>query len=113
MPSLAVTRKGIIIDLPISPAEALLGATIQVPTFDDPVLVKIPKGAQSGQELRLRGKGIKRGDTFGDLLLRLLIQNPHSPSDEESRKIANLSSDSVTRNRSELTSILKQFKQST
>lgn len=56
-------------DLPIAPDEAVLGTSIDVPTPDGPVTVKIPAGIRPGQSLRLRGKGWpapkgQRGDQF-------------------------------------------------
>jgi curved DNA-binding protein len=44
-------------EVPITPDEAVLGASIEVPTPDGPVTMKIPAGIRSGQSLRLRGKG--------------------------------------------------------
>ncbi len=53
----------LILEVPISVAEAVLGAQIEVPTLDGTRLaVKIPPGTSSGTRLRLRGKGIKGGD---------------------------------------------------
>jgi curved DNA-binding protein len=68
--------------LPINAAEAYLGAKIEVPTTDGFVSLKVPAGAQSGQLLRLRGKGIARGDKVGDLFVRFLIRLPEERSSE-------------------------------
>ncbi|MFA9479214.1 DnaJ C-terminal domain-containing protein [Phycisphaerales bacterium AB-hyl4] len=74
-------------DLHITPAEAALGGKVDVKTFDGPVTVTIPAGAQSGQKLRLRGRGMPKGKhkpgERGDLFVRLLIRVPHPLSDEE------------------------------
>ena len=56
-------------DLPVTPDEAVLGTSVEVPTPDGPVTVKIPAGVRAGQSLRLRGKGWptpkgQRGDQF-------------------------------------------------
>ena len=48
------------IELPVSLAEAVLGARITVPTVTGPVTMTIPKGSDTGRTLRLRGKGIQR-----------------------------------------------------
>jgi curved DNA-binding protein len=45
-------------DLMLSPWEAALGAEVEVPTLDDPVLLTIPPGTRSGRKLRLRGRGL-------------------------------------------------------
>src|SRR5437016_2863858 len=48
------------VELPVSLAEAVLGARVSVPTVTGPVTMTIPKGSDSGTQLRLRGKGIHR-----------------------------------------------------
>jgi DnaJ-class molecular chaperone len=62
--------------------EAALGAKIPVPTIDGTVMVTVPKGANGGQTLRLKGKGIKSGDARGDQLVHLEIVMPDSIDDE-------------------------------
>lgn len=52
----------IFLTLPISLAEAVLGGKVATPTIDGPVNLTIPKGATTGQKLRLRGRGINGGD---------------------------------------------------
>ena len=64
-------------ELPITFDEAVLGARVDVPTVSGPVSLTIPKGAASGQRLRLRGKGIARqGARAGDQIVRLKIVLP-------------------------------------
>jgi DnaJ-class molecular chaperone len=65
----------ILVELPVSLSEAVLGARITVPTVTGPVTMTIPKGADSGAQLRLRGKGIhRRGDPAGgDQIVTLKI----------------------------------------
>jgi DnaJ-class molecular chaperone len=67
------TRKGrdISIEVPIALQESILGAKIKVPTVHGPVDMTIPKGAASGMNLRLKGKGIKGGDQYVTLKLTL------------------------------------------
>lgn len=57
----------ILLTLPISLPEAVLGGKVAVPTIDGPVNLTIPRGATSGQKLRLRGRGINGGDQQVDL----------------------------------------------
>lgn len=75
-----LTREGrdLSMELPITVGEAMRGATIEVPTPSGTVQVKIPAGAQSGQRLRVRGKGVPayRQSAAGDLYLRLMIRVP-------------------------------------
>ncbi len=66
-------------DIPITPWEAALGATIEVPTPHGSVNLKVPPGTQSGNQMRLKGKGLP-GSPAGDLYLRLMIEVP--PEDE-------------------------------
>ncbi|MFP3870130.1 MAG: DnaJ C-terminal domain-containing protein [Syntrophobacteria bacterium] len=72
------------VDVPLSPWEAALGTTVQVPLVDGTASLKIPAGSQSGQRLRLRGKGLpKREGGAGDLLARLKIVVPKKLSSKE------------------------------
>lgn len=74
----------LICDLPISPEEAVLGAQVVVPTPDGKVTLTIPAGVDSGQTLRLRGKGWRdpKGNRT-DLLVRLKIVTPKAPTAAE------------------------------
>lgn len=75
-----LTRSGrdLTMELPITVGEAVRGATVEVPTPTGAVKVKIPAGAQSGQRLRVRGKGVPaHGQTpAGDLYLQLMVRVP-------------------------------------
>jgi DnaJ-class molecular chaperone len=73
------TRDGddIRIDLPISLSEAVLGATVRVPTADGAVMLTVPKGSSSGKTLRLKGKGFhKKSGGRGDQLVTLMVDLP-------------------------------------
>jgi len=72
------------VEVRIAPWEAALGGTVEVATMDGSVNLKIPPGSQSGQKLRLRGKGLpKKGGQRGDLLARLKIAVPKDLSARE------------------------------
>lgn len=62
--------------VPVTLAEAYAGATIEVPTFDGPVAVKVPPGSQPASKLRLRGKGIERSGRRGDFYVELQLELP-------------------------------------
>lgn len=62
--------------LPVTLEEAYAGASIEVPTFEGPVVLKVPALTQNGAKLRLRGKGVKRKDTRGDLIVELEVRLP-------------------------------------
>jgi len=74
------TRSGrdLTMDLPMTLGEAVRGATVEVPTPSGAVKVKIPPGSQSGQRLRIKGKGIPAYGSrpAGDLYLSLMIRAP-------------------------------------
>ena len=74
------------IDVPITIAEAALGASVIVPAPDGTkVRVKVPAGTQSGTVLTIKGKGAPRlkGVGSGDLLITLDVRVPHSLNDEQ------------------------------
>ena len=70
-------------NLPITPWEAALGATVKVPTLGSKVDLKIPAGSQTGRKLRLKGKGLS-GSKAGDQYVTLQIVTP--AADDEAAK---------------------------
>ncbi|AWJ85409.1 molecular chaperone DnaJ [Azospirillum sp. TSH58] len=80
------TRQGsdIHVEVPITLNEAVLGATIRVPTISGPVALKIPPGANTGSTLRLRGKGVMNQATkqAGDQYVKLKVVLPDPPDAE-------------------------------
>lgn len=63
--------------VPVTFAEAVLGATIEVPTIEgDVVKMKVPAGTPSGQVLRVKGRGVRSGSALGDLLVELQVAVP-------------------------------------
>ncbi len=79
------SRKGrdVVVEVPVTLHEAVLGANIQVPTIDGKVAVKVPRGANSGTRLRLKGKGIAgAGGARGDQYVKLTIMLPDSPDSD-------------------------------
>ncbi len=77
-PVLTRSARDLNMDLPVTVGEALHGATVEVPTPLGNVKVKVRPGAQSGQRLRVAGKGVPaHGKTpAGDLYLRVMIRVP-------------------------------------
>jgi DnaJ-class molecular chaperone len=79
------TRKGadVHVELAVSVPEALLGASIPVPTIDGPVRITVPAGSNSGRTLRLKGRGIGGPESGrGDQYVRLLVTLPEAPDAE-------------------------------
>ncbi|HZI89629.1 MAG TPA: DnaJ C-terminal domain-containing protein, partial [Candidatus Polarisedimenticolia bacterium] len=94
IPHALFAREGedIILELPISFARASLGGKVEVPTLGGRAKVTIPQGIQSGQVLRLRGKGLKslhRSGT-GDQLIRVTIHTPGKLSDRGKKLLTEL-----------------------
>ncbi len=79
----------------VSPWEAVLGATISVRTLDGTVTVRVPKGSQNRQRLRLRGKGLPRANnSAGDLLVELEVRVPEVMDGEVERLFMQLATTS-------------------
>lgn len=76
-------RLDLLLDVPISVPEAVLGAKVDIPTLDGEMTVRVPSGATSSTRLRLRGQGIRtaKGDV-GDLYANLRVVTPRDVSDE-------------------------------
>jgi len=71
-------------DLDLAPWEAVLGTTVDLPTLDGKVSLKIPAGTKAQQQLRLRGKGLPSSDgTRGNLYAVVSIQVPAHPTPEQ------------------------------
>jgi molecular chaperone DnaJ len=66
------------IQVPLTVAEAGLGAKIEVPTIDGRAILKIPQGTQNGQKFRLREKGVQnsRKSTRGDEIVEVILRAP-------------------------------------
>jgi curved DNA-binding protein len=70
--------------LPVTPAEAVLGGFVEVPTLDGLVKISLPEGVVTGQKLRLAGKGFPADDDKrGDQLLEIQIVIPKNPPTAE------------------------------
>jgi molecular chaperone DnaJ len=83
-------RKGdnIYVKLPVTVSEAALGAKVEVPTLDGLSTIRIPPGTQSGQKLRLRGRGAPslRGDARGDQFVEIQVVVPRV-ADERTKEL--------------------------
>ena len=71
--------EGLVMDLPVSVPDAVLGGKVEAPTPDGPVMLGVPKGSNSGATLRLKGKGLADAHgKRGDLLARLVVTLPET-----------------------------------
>jgi DnaJ-class molecular chaperone len=88
------TREGdhLVCEVPVSLAEALMGAEIEVPTLAGKAAMKVPPETQSGQVFRLRGQGMPklRGQGRGDQLIRVRVVLPRGLSTADREKIAQI-----------------------
>jgi curved DNA-binding protein len=78
-PLFTLSGKDVQIELPLAPWEAALGAKVAVPTLGGRVELTIPAGAQSGQKLRLRGRGFP-GTPSGDQFVSIKLVTPAAQS---------------------------------
>ena len=74
-------------EIPVTIKEAILGASIDIPTFAGPVSIKLPPGTQSGKALRLKGKGMPhiKSSEFGDLYAKIKVVIPEILTDEQKK----------------------------
>lgn len=73
-------------EVEIMPWEAVLGGEVRVQTLDGEVVLKVPAGSRTGQQLRLRGKGFpSKGGGGGDLYVRLMVNVPSKVTPEARR----------------------------
>jgi molecular chaperone DnaJ len=79
-PSPLYARRGadLVLEVPVTYPEAALGATVQIPTPEGPVALKVPAGSENGKLLRVKGRGAPKlnGGGKGDLLARLRVTIP-------------------------------------
>jgi DnaJ-class molecular chaperone len=80
----------VVVDLPVTLAEAVIGGKINVPTIDGPVSMTVPAGSNTGTRLRLRGRGIApKGHSAGDQYITLRVMLPKEPDDALSDFVQN------------------------
>lgn len=83
-PRYRISGHDLYLDLPVTPAEAVLGTNVEVPTMEGRVRLTIRPGARAGQKLRVTGKGLPRASgPSGDLYCVLNIVVPESPNERE------------------------------
>lgn len=84
--------------VPITPAEAVLGAEIEVPVINGTVIMKISPNTNSGQKYRLQGQGLCKNGVWGDLIVTVEIKIPSNITEEEKdlyRKLAKLNTTNI------------------
>jgi molecular chaperone DnaJ len=90
-PSPLYERRGsdLVLDVPVTYAEAALGASVEIPTPEGPVSLKVPGGTESGKLLRVKGRGVPhlKGSGRGDLLARVKVTVPKKLSKVEKQAL--------------------------
>ncbi len=80
----------VILNLPITPWEAALGAKVEIPTLKGKVAMNIAAGSKSGAKLRIRGRGLGKGPKVGNQFVVIQIQTPAAETDEQKAFYANM-----------------------
>ena len=84
--------KNLILQMPISYTQAVLGAEIEVPTLNGPENIEITRGTQSGAVFKLAGQGMPdpRGGRKGDLLIQTFIETPKKVNADQEKLLRDL-----------------------
>jgi molecular chaperone DnaJ len=78
------TGDNLTITVPVTLAEAALGADVAVPTMEgEPVTIRVPPGTRSGRTFRVRGRGVATKKSTGDLLVTVEIDVPAELEEEQ------------------------------
>ncbi len=95
-PQFTLKDRDLLVTLPITPWEASLGAKLRMKTLDSEITLNIPAGSQSGQQLRLKGKGLPGpAGVAGDMLVELKISVPKELNPEEKELMEKLAAAST------------------
>jgi len=80
------------LDLPISFAQAALGANIEVPTLEGSVSYAVPEGTQTGTSFSLKGKGVKqvKGKNYGDIIFTVRVKTPKNLTQKQKELLREL-----------------------
>ncbi len=100
------TRDGddLAVEIPVSIAEAIRGAAVEIPTLDGRVTLRIPPGTDGGSRLRLRGKGVPAhaGRAAGNLYVTIRIRVPKKLTEAQSKLVEELFDEDASSWRAEL-----------
>lgn len=83
----------ILMDLPVTYTDAILGTSVEIPTLSGKAVIRIPPGTHSGQTFRLKGKGFPKVGGFGagDMLVRLIVDTPEQINARQKELLEELS----------------------
>jgi molecular chaperone DnaJ len=98
--------------IPISFPQAALGAEFEIPGIDGPVVIKVPEGAQSGRELRIRGRGVpylnEKG--HGDLIVKVVVEIPRKLNRAQRELVGKLAETLIVDNKPASPGLLEKMK---
>ena len=99
--------------IPISFPQAALGAEITITTLDGEAKVRIPEGTQSGQEFRIRGKGVPHLNEYGrgDLVAQIIVRTPGKLNKAQKELLRQLGETIVVENTPTPRSLLEKVKE--
>lgn len=83
----------ILMDLPVTYTDAILGTSVEIPTLSGKAMIRIPPGTHTGQTFRLKGKGFPKIGGFGsgDMMVRLIVDTPEKISNRQKELLEELS----------------------
>lgn len=83
----------ILMDLPVTYTDAILGTSVEIPTLSGKAVIRIPPGTHTGQTFRLKGKGFPKIGGFGsgDMLVRLVVDTPEKITSRQKELLEELS----------------------
>lgn len=101
----------VFIDMPISFVQAALGATVQVPTLDGPVELKIPEGTQTGSKFRMKGRGIPsiRSKVRGDQYVTVNVEVPRNLNSKQKELLREFEEDKNYKQKKSFAEKMKDF----
>ena len=102
----------ILCSIPITYAQAVLGAEVVVPTIEGKVKYSIPEGTQPGTVFRLKGKGIKRLNSYGkgDMLITTTVEIPRNLTSAQKKYISDFDAELTEKNYKERKGFFERLK---
>ncbi len=94
-PLYLVEGQTLTLTVPLAPWEAVLGCKLQVPTLEGAISLTVPANSQNGKRMRIKGRGLGKGDKRGDLYVVLRVNLPDSASEKERALWQQLSQEST------------------
>ncbi len=103
----------VILDFPVTFSQAALGGEIEIPTLAGKSSMKVSAGLQSGEVIRLKGKGIKRlnGSGSGDQLVRIFVETPKNLTSKQKQLLQQFEKEGTGETHPVLTNFLKKMKE--